>query len=148
MELKNKPLITAVYILLEKGGKILMIRRYNTGFSDGQYSLVAGHVEKGESFKSAAVRELHEEVGISINEKDFELSHTMFRSLKSEERIDLFFNVNKWNGEAVNKEPSKCDDLIWVESNKLPKNTLDYVAHAIACMKNDIQTSKWKNYNS
>jgi len=142
MELKNQPLIISVYILLERASKILMIRRYKTGFADGQYSLVAGHVEKGESFKSAAIRELYEEVGISINEKDFELSHTMYRSLKSEERIDLFFTAKKWKGEAVNKEPSKCDDLIWVESDKLPKTTLDYVAHAIACMKYDIQTSQ------
>lgn len=147
MKHEKQSLIASVYILLERDDKMLMLRRYNTGFSDGQYSLIAGHVEKRESFKDAAIRELYEEVGINIQKNDLQFFHVMHRSTKLEERVDVFFSIT-WDEKIVNMEPSKCDDLIWVESNKLPKNSLDYVAYAVQCRNNNVQISEWKDYIS
>ena len=44
-----------VGLILEKNGKILLIKRKNTGYMDGMYGFLAGHVEKGESLKQAMV---------------------------------------------------------------------------------------------
>ena len=41
--------ITAVHLILIENNKILLQRRYNTGYEDGNYSVVAGHVEENES---------------------------------------------------------------------------------------------------
>lgn len=136
-------LIPAVYILFEKDDKILMIRRFNTGYADGKYSLVAGHVEKGESFKDAAVRESFEEIGVKIQKHNLEFFHVMYRSTESGERVDIFFTVKTWEGDAINMEPAKCDELIWVESNKLPENSLDYVAFALQSKLKNISMSEW-----
>ena len=48
--------------ILEKEGKILMIRRYNTGFADGMYTLPSGKVDLEETFVEASHRETLEEV--------------------------------------------------------------------------------------
>ncbi|MBU0668248.1 NUDIX domain-containing protein [Patescibacteria group bacterium] len=143
MKADKQFLIASVYILLEENGKILMLRRCNTGFADGQYSLVAGHVEKGESFKEAAIRESHEEIGINIQKEDLEFFHVMYRETESEERLDVFFAAKRWNGEIINMEPSKCDDLIWVDLNQLPANCLDYVEYALQCKLNNTCMSEW-----
>ena len=47
LEQRNKIAITAL-LLLTKDDKILLTRRYNTGYEDGKYSLPGGHVEKGD----------------------------------------------------------------------------------------------------
>ena len=36
---------SAVYLVLIEDGKILLSRRFNTGFEDGNYSLPSGHLD-------------------------------------------------------------------------------------------------------
>ena len=35
----------AVHLLLVKDNKVLLLRRFNTGYEYGNYSVVAGHVD-------------------------------------------------------------------------------------------------------
>jgi 8-oxo-dGTP diphosphatase len=56
--------IPSCYTLIREGDKALFVLRENTGYMDGKYSLPAGHVEAGESFIQAAIRETFEEVGL------------------------------------------------------------------------------------
>ncbi len=121
--------IAAVYLMLIKDGKILMLRRFNTGYEDGNYSLVAGHVDEGESFREAAVREAKEEAGIEIELEDVDVAHIMHRVAFG--RISIFLTAKKWQGEIKNMEPEKCDDLSWFDINKLPENTIPYIKKAI-----------------
>jgi 8-oxo-dGTP diphosphatase len=54
----------AVHLLVLRGDDVLLVRRSNTGYEDGRLSVVAGHVEPGESITQAAIREASEEVGV------------------------------------------------------------------------------------
>ena len=58
-------LIPEVYLLLLDGDRILLLRRYRTGYEDGNYGLVAGHVDGNEPASAAMVREAAEEAGRS-----------------------------------------------------------------------------------
>ena len=46
-----------VEVIIQRGDKVYMIRRQNTGYMDGYYAFVCGHVEQGESLKQAGIRE-------------------------------------------------------------------------------------------
>ena len=124
-------LISEVHLVLRRKGRLLMLKRANTGYMDGFYSLVAGHVDGGETFRSAMVRETKEEAGLTLRPEDIRLVHTMHR-LSDSERLSLFFEVPHWEGEPVNAEPDKCEELIWADPKKLPQNTVPYVASALA----------------
>lgn len=123
-------MIGSTYLLLVKAGRVLLSRRYKTGYQDGKYSLPAGHVENNESLTAAASREIAEEIGLSIKPMDFKLVHVMHRQ-ENDIRVDYFFVARKWRGEPVNREPQKCDDLSWFPLNKLPVNTIPYIRQAI-----------------
>src|SRR5260221_5338808 len=97
--------VPAAYALLVKDGEVLMIRRFKPGYWDGHYSLPAGHTKRGEGSQKAAIREALEEVGIHIEPLDVEIAHVMHRLAQDAhhkdvyERIDIFFRVNRWEGE-------------------------------------------------
>jgi ADP-ribose pyrophosphatase YjhB (NUDIX family) len=125
-------LIPTSHLFLVKGDKILLLRRYNTGYEDGNYSVIAGHLDGNETFREAMIREAKEEADIDIKPEYLEVVHVMHRK-SEDERIDFFFVAKKWEGEPKNMEPQRCDDLRWFELNNLPKNIIPYVKQAICC---------------
>ena len=131
--------VPAVYVIFRDGGKILLLRRFQTGYRDGDYSLPAGHVggadeQGGEPAVQAAMREAKEEVSVDIDPKDLELVHTMHRyssEPEPHERMDLFFEAAEWRGEVANAEPHKCDELRWAKPTELPENMVPEVRQAL-----------------
>jgi 8-oxo-dGTP pyrophosphatase MutT (NUDIX family) len=120
-----------VHLLFLRGDQILIARRQNTGYRDGEYSVPAGHLDGGETVIAAGIREAREEVGLELSPSDLEFAGVMHR-LEDDERVDFFVRVRAWNGEPVNSEPEKCDDLRWVNIASLPHNMVPYVRRAIA----------------
>ena len=141
-------IIPAAYVILRRGNKILLQRRLNTGYEDGNYGFVSGHVEQGESYQGAIIREAREEAGITLKLEDLRFAHLMHRKDKGEdnERADVFFIAERWEGEVKNVEPHKCSDLSWFSIDNLPPNTISYVRLAIENIEKGIFYSEygWK----
>ena len=119
-----------VHLFFFRENQILLLRRFNTGFRDGEYSVPAGHLDGGETVLQAAIREGKEEVGVDIEETDMTFSSVLHR-IEDEERVDFFVQVHQWQGEPFNAEPDKCDDLGWVAITALPANIIPYVNQAL-----------------
>ncbi|MEM7347921.1 MAG: NUDIX domain-containing protein [Chloroflexota bacterium] len=119
----------AVHLFFLQQQQLLLLRRFNTGYEDGNYSVVAGHVESDETVTQAAIREAFEEAGVIIATQDIDVVHVMNRK-SDDERIDFFLVVNAWAGEVANQEPNKCDDLSWFGVDNLPSNIIPYVKFA------------------
>ena len=143
MKKERHKITPASYLVLIGDNKILLQRRFNTGYEDGKYSLVAGHVEKGETFTEAIIREVKEEAGITLLAEDLSVVHVMNRNIKGNERIDVFFVARKWTGKIENKELNKCDDLSWFNLDNMPDNVIPYIKKAINCIKNKIIYSEF-----
>ncbi len=106
--MKSPTHFSAVYLLFVRNGQLLMIRRFNTGFEDGNYSVVAGHIEHGESPTQAAVSEVPEEAGVEIAPSALEFAHIQHRRSGSErEYPDYYFWVRQWQGQPHKCEPDK-----------------------------------------
>ena len=74
----------ASYFALIKDGQVLLQLRKNTGYRDGEYGLVAGHVEPHESFAQALIREIEEEAGIKLKyrNEDYSNRQSLFSALQ------------------------------------------------------------------
>lgn len=59
-------LAPAIIVLVERGNQLLLARSRH--FLAGLYSVIAGFVEPGETLEEAVVREVREEVGISVKD--------------------------------------------------------------------------------
>ena len=133
--------IVAVYGIFRKGSKILLIRRANTGYMDGRYSLPAGHVEPGEGAIRCLLREMQEEVGVRINTDDVKFVHCnllLDYIAKDHERIHLFLEATKWQGKPRNMEPHKCDDLRWFDIDNLPSNLATELINPMQLIKQGV----------
>lgn len=136
-------LIPTSHLILIRGNKILLPRRFNTGWQDGNYSVVAGHLDGGETFLEAMAREAKEEAGIEIKLEDLRVVHTIHRKMPTEERIDFFIRAENWQGEPKIMEPHKCDDLKWFEIENLPSNMIPYIKQAIDNISNNVIYSEF-----
>ena len=119
-----------VHLLFFREDQILLLRRFDTGYADGQYSVPAGHLDGGETVMAAALREAEEETGLHLDVNHIIFSSVMHR-MEEEERVDFFVHVRQWQGEPANTEPDKCDELRWANIHELPDNTIPYVRQAI-----------------
>ena len=125
-----------VHLLFFRENQILLLRRFNTGFEDGNYSVPAGHLDGNETVRMAAIREAFEEIGVHIEITGIAFATVMHRKSDdtlsgTSERVDFFVHVKAWEGEPFNAEPNKCDKLRWYNLNTLPENTIPYVKQAI-----------------
>ena len=109
---------------------MLLLRRYNTGYEDGKYSVVAGHLDGGEEVRAAMIREAREEAGIDIALADMQVVGVMHRH-SDDERVDFFLTASRWSGEVTNREPHKCDQLAWFPLDGLPAGVIPYVRRAL-----------------
>jgi len=134
-----------VHMFFLRGNRILLIRRYQTGYMDGYYSVPAGHLDGEETVRMAGIREAREEIGVGIDPADM-IFAGVFHRHEGDERVDFFVQVRNWRGEPVNAEPEKCDDLRWADLDALPENTVPYVRRAIENFQNGIPFEEfgWK----
>lgn len=128
----------AVYLMPIKEEKVLLSRRFNTGWMDGQYSLIAGHLDGNEKASIAMIREAFEEAGIKIDNNDLIPVKVVHRHSADDEYIDFFFITKKWEGEPKIMETDKCDDLSWFAISELPENILPHVRQVLESYRNNI----------
>jgi len=118
--------ILAAYLILKHDNQICLLLRKNTGYCDGQYGLISGHVEDGESVLTAMIREAEEEAGLKLTPSQLKVVHILHRR-SNRQGMDVFFECNSWTGTVKNQEPDKCGELAFFPLSQLPLNTIGYI---------------------
>ena len=111
--------------VFDADGRLLLIRRANTGYLDGFYTLPGGHVDRHESVALAAMREVSEEVCVQVSDLEPVIA------MPYRHGVDFLFEARRWSGTARIGEPECCDDLCWAPPDRLPDPTAPFVAKAL-----------------
>ena len=118
--------VIAHTFIFDAEGHLLLLRRANTGFLDGTYTLPGGHVDKGEAVADAARREVAEETCLEV------LAIEPVIAMPYRSGVDFIFEAKRWQGTAAIGEPALCDDLVWAAPTALPEATAPFVEKALA----------------
>lgn len=108
-----------VLCLIQDGNRILLQNRVKKDWQG--YTLPGGHVESGESFVDAVIREMKEETGLDILKprlvgiKQFPIEDGRY--------IVLLFKTECFSGQVVSSDEGEME---WVECDRLSEiNTVD-----------------------
>jgi len=93
---------------LVRGGRVLLAHRSPARrWYPDVWDLPGGHVEPGETPRQALVRELAEELGVTVD-------HCSPAGLVEATDLRLtVFRVDGWTGDPVNRAPDEHDELRW-----------------------------------
>ena len=103
-----------VLCLIEDGDRILLQNRVKKDWRG--YTLPGGHVEPGESFVEAVIREMREETGLRVinpvlaGVKQFPIENGRY--------VVFLFKATKWTGSLVSSDEGQME---WIEYGKLPE---------------------------
>lgn len=114
-------------LVFDDADRLLLLRRSNTGFMDGWYSLPGGHRDAGESVVGAARRECLEEAGVTVEQVEPVVV------MPYAEGVDFIFEATRWTGTPSIGEPDKCDALTFAALDALPEPTTRFVKAALEC---------------
>lgn len=101
-----------VLCLIEDGDRLLVQKRLKKDWPG--YTLPGGHVEKGESFVEAVIREMKEETGLEV--LDPRLVGVKQFPIRDGRYVVLLFKVTKWRGEVTSSEEG---EMKWVRYSDL-----------------------------
>ncbi|MEU6252945.1 NUDIX domain-containing protein [Streptomyces sp. NPDC047043] len=99
----------AIVAVLRRGDRVLAIRRGPAVARPGYWQPLSGKVEPGETQQEALVREVHEEVGLTV---------TPDTKVWESETDDGHFRLHWWTADATDGEvipdPGEVADTRWV----------------------------------
>jgi 8-oxo-dGTP pyrophosphatase MutT (NUDIX family) len=123
----------SVFVVALRGDlEVLMLRRARTGWMDGYWSLPAGGLDAGETLRSAAARELAEEVGLVVEQSVLRHAHVAHSLTEGRDWVGHFFTATTWKGEPSLREPDRHDQVQWFCLADLPEPTIPYVRQALS----------------
>ena len=101
--------------LLRQRGRALMVHRspHRRWYPD-TWDLPGGQVITGEVPRSALARELHEELGITVDVAGEPFAHVEGADF----RMDVWV-IDQWIGAPVNAAPEEHDALAWMSAHEL-----------------------------
>jgi 8-oxo-dGTP diphosphatase len=95
---------------------------------------------------AAMAREAKEEADIIVDPSQLKfvhLSHRLNRNEVNQERLDIFYELNVWQGEINNNEPDKAADLSWFELSDLPSNIIPFIKNVLSDVQSGISYSEY-----
>ncbi len=127
-KIEKKKIGAGFGVIIERDGKILMGLRHpdpdkaDSAFrSAGEWTLPGGKLDWGETFEEGAAREVLEETGIEVSERDMEVIAVLNCMNEHAHYMTVILQAKDWHGEASVMEPDEIVEWRWVDIHDLPQ---------------------------
>jgi len=120
-------------VIIIKDEKVLIGKRI--GSHAQKYSIPGGHVDIGETFETAAIREIKEETNLNIiNPKVIAITNNLHTfDQEGKHYVSIILVAESFSGELQRTEPHRCAEWLWCNPNELPTPHFDASQKAISC---------------
>ena len=129
-------LVAAVIVHDRARGRVVLLQRGpKAKFGQGMWDLPSGKCDPGEPVTGAAVRELREETGLTVDAESLRLVHLIHGAWGVESPngfVTVVFATESWAGEPVNAEPEKHAEVRWTAVDAIPADFVPGTASALA----------------
>lgn len=128
-----RPHIGIGVILLNPEGQVLIGKR--EGSHAPYFSIPGGYLESGESFETAAIREVKEETGLDIVNPAVLCVTNNLQTYREDglHAISVCLLSKEFSGTLTLMEPEKCSGWQWCDPTNLPEPHFEASRIAIAC---------------
>lgn len=107
-------LAPATITLVHRDDEVLLAR--GVGFADGMHSILAGFVEPGESLEECVAREIHEEVGVEVDD----IRYVASQPWPFPHSLMIGFTA-RWAGGELRPDPAEIAEAGWYRADALPQ---------------------------
>jgi 8-oxo-dGTP diphosphatase len=108
--------IVAAAALVRADGRLLLQQRPEGKPMAGLWEFPGGKIEVGESPQGALVRELLEELGVVLDERDLQAFAVASHSYESFNLLMTVFMIRRWQGDV---EAREGQNLVWVSADEI-----------------------------
>ena len=119
MSHNHRPMV-GVAVVIKNCDKVLIGLR-GGNHASGKFGFPGGHLEYGESFADAAIRETFEETGITITNPKLWWFENVIFSDEGKHYVTIFMVADDFKGEPKAMEPDKCAEWVWAAWDELPQ---------------------------
>lgn len=131
-------------IILEKDDHIFLIKRGNTGWMDGYWSIPGGGLEECETITECVIRESKEEIDILIHQEHLEFVHILETQTEERNAMGFYFSTKIWHGDIKNAEPHEHSEIGWFHIDQLPSPIIPAGKHVLEQYKKKTRLSHLK----
>ena len=136
MSEKQMPKVGIGVVLINAQGEVLIGKR--KGSHAQKFSIPGGHLDLGETFEHAAIREIREETNLEIRNPRVVGVTNNLETYREEGKhyISVVVLSTEFSGELKNLEPEKCEGWTWNDPHNLPQPHFDASSLAVRCYLN------------
>lgn len=129
----ERPGVGIGVIIENDKGEILVGKRLSA--YSPWYSIPGGHLELGETFEAAAIKEVKEETGLDIKNLKVVAVTNNLKTYQSSGKhyVSVNLHTKDFTGVPQNLEPNKCEGWFWVSPQELPQPHFDASEMAVQC---------------
>ena len=132
MAREEQAIFTTLCMLTDGNGNILVEDRKDPDWPG--ICFPGGHVEPGESFTEAAVREMREETGLTVLDPKL-CGVKQFQTKIGARYVVFFYKATQWTGQLQSTDEG---EVFWITREDLPKyKTVSDFADMVKVMEND-----------
>ena len=118
MARSEKAVFTVLVMVENEKGQLLMQKRLDPDYPG--ICFPGGHVEHGEAFTAAAIRETREETGLTIEDPRL-VGVKQFQTKNDERYVVFFYKATKYTGTLTSSDEG---DVFWLSREELHNHVL------------------------